>query len=213
MALRTISTVVTASQSTALCTLMDVKEELGLGASVAHDAYLQKLIVRSSAAVVQYCNMVQVPETVQDRILPDPEAVPGSVPGSVSALKLSRFPVAEIVSVKEGGVAIEAETGFAFDGDAGLLYRLDAAGGIASWALPVVVVFQAGAAIPPDLADAAIRLVKARWFAKGRDPMLRSENIPGVREAQYWVAATGDDGNLPPDVQDLLTSYRAPVIA
>lgn len=212
MALRTISTVVEPAQGLALCSLGDVKEELKLTVTT-HDGYLGKLIARCSAAIARHCNMIRLPETIQDRILLDPEAQPEVIADSLSALQLSRFPVASIVSAREAGRAITVETGCALDPAAGLLFRLGTDGGLKPWKLPVIVVFQAGEAVPQDLADAAIRLVTARWFARGRDPMLRSENVPEVGSVQYWVSASADDGAFPPDVLDLLAEYRAPVIA
>lgn len=213
MAVRTISTVVAPAQSLALCTLDDVREELRLGPEAGQDAYLTKLIARCSAAIVQHCNAVTVPETRQDRFLSGPEAVPETAPETLAALQLSRSAVTAIVSVQEAGLPLNPETDFALDGAAGILYRLAPDGDLAAWSLPTIVVFQAGEAVPPDLADAAVRLVKARFYAQGRDPLLRSESIPGVREASWWVSASSEDGAFPPDVADLLDHYRTPVIA
>lgn len=83
-------------------------------------------------------------------------------------------------------------------------------------ALPILVVYQAGYAanaIPDDLQDACIRLVKADWFARLRDPRLRSENVEGVYSTQYWFATGPGGGAFPPDVAEMLDFYRVPVIA
>jgi len=86
-----------------------------------------------------------------------------------------------------------------------------------SWpALPISVAYTAGfAEIPADVADAVLRMVKGRYFARSRDPALRSENMPGAFEAQYWLASGpgAADGNLTPDVEAILSKYRVPVIA
>lgn len=65
-----------------------------------------------------------------------------------------------------------------------------------------------------DVADAVVRMVKARYFAQQRDPALRSENITGAYEAQYWFASGpgATVGNLTPDVEALLDKYRVPVV-
>jgi hypothetical protein len=64
----------------------------------------------------------------------------------------------------------------------------------------------------PPIVDAALRMVNARRLARGRDPYLREENIPGVLERQFWIPTGNDVGNMPPDVSDILNNYRVPVI-
>ncbi len=82
-------------------------------------------------------------------------------------------------------------------------------------ALPIWIEYQAGyEEIPDDLSDAAMQLIKARWFARTRDPGLRSENISGGYEAQYWFGSgPGSEGDLPPNIMAMLDRYRVPVIA
>jgi hypothetical protein len=81
--------------------------------------------------------------------------------------------------------------------------------------LPILVQYQAGfAQIPDDLADAALQLVKAKWFSRLRDPLLRSKNVVGVYEAQYFFGSgPGSEGQFPPDVQATIDRYRVPTIA
>jgi hypothetical protein len=81
--------------------------------------------------------------------------------------------------------------------------------------LPIVVLYQAGfPQIPPDLADAALQLVKARYFARTRDPRLRSRIVPGVYESTWaYGAGPGAEGDLPLDVMAMLDRYRVPVMA
>ena len=83
------------------------------------------------------------------------------------------------------------------------------------WALPVQVVYSAGySTIPDDLQEAVILLAKMRYFARTRDPMLRSQNIEGVLDAQYWLGTgIGGQGDLPVDVTEKLDRYRTPVVA
>jgi hypothetical protein len=96
----------------------------------------------------------------------------------------------------------------------GQLLRLSPYNGAVMWweALPVTVAYEAGfSTIPDDIEDAVIRMIRARWFARNRDPYLMSETIPGVREARWWIATGDQAGNMPPDVVDLLENYRVPV--
>lgn len=66
--------------------------------------------------------------------------------------------------------------------------------------------------IPADIADAALRLVNARFNKRLRDPNVKQENIPGVIERAFWID-TGSAGNLPPDIREMLDVYRVPVVA
>ena len=82
--------------------------------------------------------------------------------------------------------------------------------------VPLLVQYVAGFnPVPDDIQDACIRLVKSRWFARQRDPMIRQENIAGVSETAYWFGAGPDNkaSNIPPDVEGILSNYRQPVVS
>jgi hypothetical protein len=80
--------------------------------------------------------------------------------------------------------------------------------------LPLTVVYSAGyATTPADVEDAVIRMVVKRYQAKGRDPSLKSENLPGVRDVTYWIATGTESGNMTPDITDILDGYRVPLAA
>jgi hypothetical protein len=104
---------------------------------------------------------------------------------------------------------------FVADAETGELTRLSAAGLARSWGtVPVAALYPAGftaSTLPPDVSDALILLVKARWFARNRDPLLRSANVEGVL-AQTWAlgAGLGAETDFPPDVQAKLERYRVP---
>jgi Phage gp6-like head-tail connector protein len=87
-------------------------------------------------------------------------------------------------------------------------------------ALPIIVQYWAGYTATglqtdvPELQDACVRLVKSAYYGRARDPKLRSENVVGAYEAAYWFAnGPGAEGDLPPDVQQLVDDHRVPVIA
>lgn len=96
----------------------------------------------------------------------------------------------------------------------GQLHRLFPDNYTRRWEIaPIQVVYAAGyATLPADLQGYAIRLVTEAWFARKRDPKVRSQNIEGVYSAQYWFATGPGGGNFPPDVVDGLDKYRMPVI-
>jgi hypothetical protein len=107
---------------------------------------------------------------------------------------------------------------FLVNAEVGQIERLDFIGRPRPWnAVPTQVIYPAGytaETLPSDIEDAIIQLVKARWFARTRDPMIRSQNVEGVYSANYALGAgLGSDNDLPVDVQGMLERYRQPVIA
>lgn len=210
---RLITTVTSPAGSYDLVALADVKDELGITDS-SSDTLLGKQISRMSLIAAGYCNRVFVQETVKDEFFPPDERTPWVFAGDTEPLQLSRFPAASITTVMEDGTSLTVDTDYRADLVPGQMIRVDSDGYPTNWQLlAIAVTYVAGyATIPADLQDAVIRMVKSRWYAKGRDTNIRQENIPGVREVQYWVATGTDAGALTPDVQDILDSYRVPVV-
>lgn len=106
---------------------------------------------------------------------------------------------------------------FTVDAKHGWLIRLNSWTGISErWeAEPVTVQYQAGyAPIPADLVDACLRLVTARFRARGRDPMLVQRDQPQTLGSErYWVGTTpGQSGPFAPEIAGLLDNYRVPVL-
>jgi hypothetical protein len=105
---------------------------------------------------------------------------------------------------------------FTADADAGQLTRLGPDGYVRQWpALPLIVQYRAGfAEIPDDVAEAATLLVKMHWFARVRDPLIRSQTAVGAYEASYVMGTgPGGPGDMSADSAALLDRYRVPVIA
>jgi hypothetical protein len=205
-----ITTVTAAASTQDLVTLAIVKDELGVGPSVStYDAQIGRYISAASAAAANYCNRVFPLETLSEVF----NIMRARLQfGGEKILQTSRYPIGSIASVTEDGTALVANTDYQVDKTTGQLFRLDAGTGLISmWnQSPVTVVYDAGyATIPLDVQDAVTRMVKARWFAKGRDPYTRSENIPGVRDVSYWVPTGDEAGNMSPDVADILDNYRS----
>lgn len=212
---RLISTIVTPAPLYDLTDLATVKDELQITA-MDGDASLARYISEASKAVHQYCNRTFVVETVLDNFLPRRDGWPGVAVNDLDPLQLSRFPIANLSSVVEDGVTLVSGTDFLPDATLGQLTRLDDEGFPMRWPMrPIAITYDAGfAAMPADIVGAVIRAVSQRWFARGRDPMLRGEKVPGVYEAQWWVQAgadKGQDGNLSPDIVALIDNYRVPV--
>lgn len=107
---------------------------------------------------------------------------------------------------------------FTIDAIRGWLIRLNSWTGISvKWeAEPVTVQYQAGySPIPDDLVDVCLRLVTARYRARGRDPMLVERAISGaVGSERYWVGTSpGQTGPFPPEIDAILRNYRVPITA
>jgi hypothetical protein len=83
-------------------------------------------------------------------------------------------------------------------------------------ALPIAVQYWAGytkETLPPELQDACEQLIKRRYYGRLRDPSIRSENVVGALETQYWFASgPGSDGQFPPDIAAMIDQHRMPVI-
>ena len=214
MGARVITTVVEAAEDYDLVDLLELKEDLQLTGD-ADDGYLDRLITRASAAVANYCNRVFAVETVSDQFLAPRDPSARMVSRGLERLQLTRFPAVAVTSVVLCGTALVAGTDFLVDKPLGQLVRLDASGGQVGWPPGgVVVTYSAGFdPIPFDVQDAVTRLIKGRLASRTRDPLLRSESIPGVASNTYWIGASSDTGNLPPDVADGLDSYRIRVFA
>ncbi len=107
-------------------------------------------------------------------------------------------------------------TDYTIDARHGWLVRLDSWTGISvRWeAEPVTVQYQAGfATIPSDIEDACLRLVTARFRARGRDPMLvQRAQTSALGSERYWVGSMpGQNGAMSPEIAALLDPYRVPV--
>ena len=226
MPIRIVTTVLTPAENYDLTTLANIKDDLAIpAADTSSDATLSRFITEQSQLVAQYCNRVFPIETVQDSIILDRDAYPYQVPGTQAVLQLSRWPVVAVNSVVDQvatGVSstLVAGVDFLVDASLGWLTRLEPTAGMPiGWrADQYSIQYQAGlftpgtTSPPADLEMAVLRLVTARFKARGRDPFLRSQGEPGVGQEQYWIGALpGQSGPFPPDIAAVLEKYRVPV--
>ena len=214
-----ISTVVTPAADTDLTTLATVKTELDIE-TTRHDAWLSRAISVGSTAIQNYCNRILAPQTIEDQFWFARDSWPRVVRDEIAPLELTTWPTISITSVVETIVGVVTTlvlgTDFLLDAEHGQLTRLNLLGYPCHWhSSPVVAIYQSGyAAIPDDLDEACVMLVKMRWFARLRDPLIRSQNAAGVYEASY-VMGTGPGGedDMPAEVTTLINRYRVPVVA
>lgn len=211
-----IVTVTTAADSYDLVAWETARDEIGVSGTT-DIATLRRYVSSASIAISNECNRVFVVESILDEMWPQHDAGSCVVRPGVEPIILSRYPVvdASAVVVIENGITLTNGTDYRVDPKTGFLHRLGSSGYPCRWqARAISAAFAAGYSdIPADIQDVTIRMVRNRWNAKDRDPSLVSENIPGVRDARWWVATGNEAGNMPPDVADVLRFYRVPVVA
>ena len=208
-----------------LIALDDIKLELQL-TTTTDDVWLSRQITRASNAIMQFVNRPIVPQTYEERFFFSNDPWPKLITDHVGVLQLSIWPLVGT----NGSITInfEPESTTPINLIEGLDYRVDIARGqitrldpltlhARNWpSRPIIVQYRAGySPIPDDIQDACIRLVKSRYFARDRDPMIRQENVSGVVETSYWFGngPGSNSSNIPPDVAGLLSNYRAPVVS
>lgn len=221
--------VTTPAATTALTTLANLKLALDINTTLQDDwLKTQVTAVSNLACMVMGVEMAEdgsrhfgvesVDETFDRRTrypwLP-PLGVIAPRREADTIIVLSRRPVISISNVTENGVAVDP-TGYFLSATDGKLKRLS--GNLAAaWANTIIVVsYTAGWALPGDdgtnmpaeIEQAVIEGIRARWYARKRDPNVKSENLPGVREVKYFFGSPGQDQPLPPLSMSLLDPYR-----
>lgn len=135
---------------------------------------------------------------------------------------VANTPLVSVSSITENAILLVEGTDYEVDYENGYLWRLDDFGYPKLWpAYKIVVDYVAGwvlpgntgtPALPADVEDACIRMVNARRYADGRDPLLKADEVSGLGRQEFWVSG-GNDGNMAPDVTDILDNYRIQAIA
>lgn len=188
-----------------LTTLATVKAELQSPDS--DDDYLTTLIEQASASIETFCGRSFAAAEKTETHRPDRWR---------ERLILDRTPVASVASVVLNGKTLDAPAVEVESPGAGFLLRIDADGNSLGWpAGRVVVTYTAGyASTPPDVERCCIDLVSRAYFARGRDPALRSYENPDVETMSYFDPDKLEmrDG-LPKDIADRLGAYRVVTIA
>jgi len=197
-------TIIEPAAETKLTTLEMVKSEIRLSGT-AEDDFLKVLIDQATDTIQTWCRRVFSRETLSEKLYP-------TVPAR--SLVLSRWPVISVASVTVNGTAVDLET---VEQDAGgYLYQLDANGLRSTWPSGLIAVEyvagyllpgEEGRTLPHDIERAMINLIKAIWYARTRDPMIRSDSIEGLGATTYQVGGFRGGAGLPPDVEGLLARY------
>ena len=224
-----ITTVQTPAASTNLTTLLNVKTDLALSGAVPEDdIFLRRAIVQVTQAAQDYCNRTFAQQTYQDLVRPERDRAARFIPARRGYYKTAVSPLVSVTSVIEdylgdNQTTLVQGTDFEVDLTQNAIYRLDTNGQPRDWySYPLQVIYVAGYTLPPatsptpllpaTVEDAVIRMLKAKWDARNRDPTLKVREVAGVGRDEFWISNT-KDGAMTPDITDLLYAYRVNTVA
>lgn len=171
-----------AAASKALVEATTVFAELGIATPTdAQTAQMEIVIGQASALISSYVDRQLAEEDVTDHFR-QPIG---------DTLQLSRFPVSNILQVMESGAEITPDD-WELDDVTGQLWRISGTDR-ADWSCSgnTTVTYTGGYFLPDDLPTdiqrAAIDQAKAMFMGGGRDPTVRSFQVPDVYQASYSV--------------------------
>ncbi len=189
-------TIVTPANTFNLIDVADARDALSI-TGLDQDANLSALIDRASDVIARECGRVFALETVAEQY---------RLARRADELILTRFPLAEVVSIIENDTALAASD-YEASTATGVLTRL---ANDRTWHWPagkIVVTYRTGfdlpSGAPKALQQACLQLVKAYYLGADRDPMIRSETVTPMTSATYF----GNAEHLPPDVLGLLEHF------
>lgn len=210
--------VITAATDLTLLSLAEMRAAVGQKNN-NRDADVQRAASRVAGAITAACKLAAdgaTPptlrlETVQDAFRLNRRWNRRDHSDTQEKLILSRRPIVKINSIVEAGITLDPTSDIEVRGAEGALIRLidDKP---AQWARDKIVVnYDAGWAVVPDgLKRAAEELMTFYWSEGFKDPLLRSINVPGVVEKQYWIGSPSDPA-IPQSVLDKLGPYINPL--
>lgn len=138
---------------------------------------------------------------------------PASSPYQIVVAQAAAFSCDQSVAYANGTLLVSVSANpahgqYSVDGSTGT-YTLNAAD-----ALQSLILNYATSDPPEDLQEACLRLVTARFRAKGRDPALVQREQPGIGVERFWFGGVpGQTGTFPPDIEAALDNYHVPVVA
>ncbi|HJQ59419.1 MAG TPA: hypothetical protein VJ890_21105 [Vineibacter sp.] len=197
------STIVTPAAERNLVTLDDLREQLRVRpGDTANDAWYTKVIARSSLAAERYCNRIFAKQGYSDVFRGGTSGM-GDEP-----LVLSMAPVDPLTLEVTLDGAVMAADGYALQPLPSHLWRV---GSSTAWSnsTGLTVAYTAGFdPIPADVQQAVLDLCTMENAGRGRDPMLRATESPGLGRQEYWVGGVPGSSLLPQDIASLLNPYR-----
>lgn len=205
--------VLEAAESYDLTVLETVKLECGIDNN-EKDTLLAAQIHQASDAIAGECKRVFAKETVRETFRLGRGF---RLESAIESLSLRRFPVSEILSVKEDGIDVDSSE-YELEDKAGLLYRFSATGNQESWGwgfnfqtTGVIQVEYTGgyellAELPFNLERACVLLVKSFYADSLRsNPLIKVEDVPDVMRQEYFD--NSKETALPSNVLRLLKPF------
>jgi hypothetical protein len=201
------TTIVTPAADRTLVTLADLREQLRIKPNdTANDAWLTKVIGRTSLQAERFCNRVFVQQGYSDTFRGAATAEMGE------PLILSQAPVDPATfTITIDGAALVG-TDYGLDQFAGLVYRISEP---MRWisTTSLIVAYTAGYdPVPDDVQQAVLDLCTMDNSGRGRDPMLRATESPGLGRQEFWVGGLPGGATIPQDIAGLLNPYRRGLI-
>lgn len=204
-------TVVTPATVTRLTTADAVLVELGTASdfSTYDELRLQDVVDQATSMVQDYCGRVFARETVREAFHDE-----------VDAIVLRRTPIVSVASVTEYPETALTSSDYEYFDTAGILHRVSEGLRMSWMSWPVTVQYtggyllpgQSGRNLPYAVERATILLAKTMLAGSGRDPGIRSEDVPGIGSTSYWMPGASDI--LPsPEAERMLRPYRRVGIA
>ncbi|KMO15778.1 hypothetical protein [Methylobacterium indicum] len=218
-------TVLTAATEKRLTTVERARAMLGFAA--ADDIAVGMMLDQASSLIAQFCRRPFGVETLRER---------PSLLRDCGGLVLSRDPVVEVISVTRGTDDVLAPADYEIDASGKVLYLLQDGQrcGSPNWCFDhnchpdgrgfgLTVEYRAGytlpggdaeSTLPPDVERAAIMSVSTMLSSRGRDPLLKSENVMGMGSFTYATpaASTPAGGLVNAEAQALLWPYVRAVL-
>lgn len=212
--MQTSTTVLTAARSHDLTTIATLKSELNITRVTQEiERRLDRAIKQATGAINRYCGHPFGSERVSQAFWPEDGE-------QISTLLLERRPVVSPVeSVTVDSATLDADNDYELrDAQRGMLVlTTPARGGLSrSWTRgisfsKIVVIYTGGyellGSLPEEIEKSCLMLATKHYLSAGRDPALRSVELPDVG-SRTFASAPGADEAMPLEVKQLLAPYR-----
>ena len=193
---------------TALIDPETVFAEIGITPTADQSAQMEVVIAQVSGLI----------DSFLDRHLAEADVTDFFRRPNGETLRLSRWPVAEILQVIENGTELTPD-GWELDEVTGQLWRISS-GERVCWAgsgtttVSLVGGYDLPDDLPADIQRAAVDQIKAQFMSGQRDPNLRSFSVPDTFQASYSVGGGDSAGKsgLMAQVEAALAPYRRMVV-
>lgn len=204
--MRSTVTVITAARSHDLTTLDRAKRELGLDRSdKSRDQDVRDDVTMASRMCAEHCGRPFGKETVR-------EIIDVGAHERGRWIVLARKPIVTMDSLAEGTAdPLVLDTDFILDLENGMMRR-GTIGSVVGWTVGMLTAeYTAGYelldGVPWSYERACLIVLRSIWFSRGRDPAIRSVDLPDVGSRTYASSDSPGIG-IPLEAQQLLQSHR-----